>query len=65
MDWAAACVPVIYGWSGWPGPVPGRGCRGPALDDPVCCGVRGRGSGRGGRHLPAVGGGQMLADMLI
>ena len=57
MDWAAACVPVIYGWSGWPGPVPGGGCQGPALDNPVCCGVRGRGQVGGvGFYLPGGGG---------
>ena len=62
MDWAAACVPVIYGWSGWPGPVPGGGCQGPALDNPVCCGVRGRGQVGGvGFYLPG-GGGQQVAD---
>ena len=38
MNWAAACVPVIYRWSGWPGPVLGRGCQGPARDNPVCYG---------------------------
>ena len=66
MDWAAACVLVIYRWSGWPGPAPGRGCQGPALDNPpyLCCGVRGRGQGGGGGGFYLPGGGQLVAALL-